>query len=191
MRVLLMGFLAALLLSGCASLGPKPWEKDLMARQEMQLDPIRCRRRRKSISISARKPPAADADLPAGAAVAIEEAPRRQDPPAPFADFRRPSRRQPADEGRSGAGAGCLWLWRGKPEQRFRPRHRLFATGCGAAGLSGSRRPGGGDRADIKSRHPWRGRAAAERRFGRRRDFRRDAQWRGAVGPAAEFSSRR
>ena len=26
-------------LSGCASFGPKPWEKDLMARREMQVDP--------------------------------------------------------------------------------------------------------------------------------------------------------
>lgn len=24
---------------GCASFGPKPWEKDLMARREMQVDP--------------------------------------------------------------------------------------------------------------------------------------------------------
>jgi hypothetical protein len=38
MRVLVPGFLAVLLLSGCTSLGPKPWEKDLMARQEMQPD---------------------------------------------------------------------------------------------------------------------------------------------------------
>jgi hypothetical protein len=29
----------ALLLAGCASLGPRPWEKDLMARHEMQVDP--------------------------------------------------------------------------------------------------------------------------------------------------------
>jgi hypothetical protein len=28
-----------LLCSGCASFGPKPWEKDLMARKEMQIDP--------------------------------------------------------------------------------------------------------------------------------------------------------
>jgi hypothetical protein len=26
------------LASGCASIGPKPWEKDLMARPEMQVD---------------------------------------------------------------------------------------------------------------------------------------------------------
>lgn len=25
--------------AGCADLGPKPWEKDLMARHEMQLNP--------------------------------------------------------------------------------------------------------------------------------------------------------
>ena len=28
----------ALLNAACASIGPKPWEKDLMARQEMQVD---------------------------------------------------------------------------------------------------------------------------------------------------------
>jgi Domain of unknown function (DUF4266) len=26
-------------LGGCTSFGPKPWEKDLMARREMQVDP--------------------------------------------------------------------------------------------------------------------------------------------------------
>jgi len=35
--LLLVGM--ALLLAGCASLGPRPWEKDLMARHEMQVDP--------------------------------------------------------------------------------------------------------------------------------------------------------
>jgi len=30
--------LAAALLSGCAVLNPRPWEKDLMARREMQPD---------------------------------------------------------------------------------------------------------------------------------------------------------
>ena len=29
----------ALALAGCASFGPKPWEKDLMARHEMLVDP--------------------------------------------------------------------------------------------------------------------------------------------------------
>ncbi len=29
----------ALTCSGCASIGPDPWEKDLMARREMQLNP--------------------------------------------------------------------------------------------------------------------------------------------------------
>ena len=29
----------ALALAGCASLGPKPWEKDLMARHELLVDP--------------------------------------------------------------------------------------------------------------------------------------------------------
>jgi hypothetical protein len=29
---------AALLLSGCAGLGPEPWEHDLMARRSMQLN---------------------------------------------------------------------------------------------------------------------------------------------------------
>jgi hypothetical protein len=29
----------ALLCGACASVGPKPWEKDLMARKEMQLNP--------------------------------------------------------------------------------------------------------------------------------------------------------
>jgi len=28
-----------LFLAGCSSLGPRPWEKDLMARREMQVDP--------------------------------------------------------------------------------------------------------------------------------------------------------
>jgi hypothetical protein len=28
----------ALLLAGCSSLGPRPWEKDLMARREMLVD---------------------------------------------------------------------------------------------------------------------------------------------------------
>ena len=38
-RVALAGALvAALLCSSCAALGPKPWEKDLMARPEMQLN---------------------------------------------------------------------------------------------------------------------------------------------------------
>lgn len=31
--------LLALLCSSCGSIGPKPWEKDLMARAEMQVDP--------------------------------------------------------------------------------------------------------------------------------------------------------
>ncbi len=35
--LLLVGM--TLLLTGCASLGPRPWEKDLMARHEMQVDP--------------------------------------------------------------------------------------------------------------------------------------------------------
>jgi hypothetical protein len=30
---------ATLLLSACASFTPKPWDKDLMARHEMQIDP--------------------------------------------------------------------------------------------------------------------------------------------------------
>jgi Domain of unknown function (DUF4266) len=29
---------AATLASGCASIGPKPWQKDLMAKPEMQVD---------------------------------------------------------------------------------------------------------------------------------------------------------
>jgi len=29
----------ALACSGCATFGPRPWEKDLMARREMQIDP--------------------------------------------------------------------------------------------------------------------------------------------------------
>ena len=29
----------AMLCGACASIGPKPWEKDLMARKEMQVDP--------------------------------------------------------------------------------------------------------------------------------------------------------
>ena len=29
----------ALTCSSCSSVGPKPWEKDLMARSEMQIDP--------------------------------------------------------------------------------------------------------------------------------------------------------
>lgn len=31
--------LAAMVCAGCSSIGPRPWEKDLMARPEMQLDP--------------------------------------------------------------------------------------------------------------------------------------------------------
>jgi hypothetical protein len=31
--------LAALLCGGCSHVGPRPWEKDLMARPEMQLNP--------------------------------------------------------------------------------------------------------------------------------------------------------
>ena len=34
----LLPLLAVLFLSGCAALGPRPWEKDLMARREMQPD---------------------------------------------------------------------------------------------------------------------------------------------------------
>ena len=34
----LLAALAVLALSGCA-IGPKPWEKDIMARREMQVDP--------------------------------------------------------------------------------------------------------------------------------------------------------
>ena len=38
-RIALAGaLLAAFLCSSCTSLGPKPWEKDLMARPEMQLN---------------------------------------------------------------------------------------------------------------------------------------------------------
>ena len=36
-RLLLLG-LAVLSASGCASIGPKPWEHDLLAEQAMQLD---------------------------------------------------------------------------------------------------------------------------------------------------------
>ena len=36
-RIILLAGMA-LLLAGCA-LGPRPWEKDLMARREMQVDP--------------------------------------------------------------------------------------------------------------------------------------------------------
>jgi hypothetical protein len=40
-RRLKMLFLATMAasLGGCSSLGPKPWEKDLMAQHEMQVDP--------------------------------------------------------------------------------------------------------------------------------------------------------
>ena len=31
--------LAALLCGGCSQMGPRPWEKDLMARPEMQFNP--------------------------------------------------------------------------------------------------------------------------------------------------------
>ncbi len=31
--------LAVMLCSGCSPIGPRPWEKDLMARPEMQLNP--------------------------------------------------------------------------------------------------------------------------------------------------------
>ena len=34
-----LGLIAATSLLGCASIGPKPWEKDLLARREMQLNP--------------------------------------------------------------------------------------------------------------------------------------------------------
>lgn len=37
MRPLVLCVGASLLLAGCASIGPKPWQKDLMARPEMQV----------------------------------------------------------------------------------------------------------------------------------------------------------
>ena len=37
--VVLLAAGTVLLCTGCASIGPRPWEKDLMARREMQLDP--------------------------------------------------------------------------------------------------------------------------------------------------------
>jgi len=37
-RIILLAGMA-LLLAGCGSLGPRPWEKDLMARHEMLVDP--------------------------------------------------------------------------------------------------------------------------------------------------------
>jgi len=36
---ILLGCAAILVVGGCADFGPKPWEKDLIARHEMQLDP--------------------------------------------------------------------------------------------------------------------------------------------------------
>jgi hypothetical protein len=38
-RPLTAAVLLARACSGCASIGPRPWEKDILARPEMQLDP--------------------------------------------------------------------------------------------------------------------------------------------------------
>jgi hypothetical protein len=42
-RLLAAALLVAPLLTGCASLGARPWERDLLAKREMQLasDPVR------------------------------------------------------------------------------------------------------------------------------------------------------
>ena len=37
-RRLMLGLVAAALLNGCASLGIRPWERDVLARPEMALD---------------------------------------------------------------------------------------------------------------------------------------------------------
>ncbi|MDE2183961.1 MAG: DUF4266 domain-containing protein [Alphaproteobacteria bacterium] len=37
--IIAIGCAIAISAGGCASFGPKPWEKDLMARKEMQIDP--------------------------------------------------------------------------------------------------------------------------------------------------------
>ena len=34
----LLAILAAVIISGCSSLGVKPWQRDVLARREMQLD---------------------------------------------------------------------------------------------------------------------------------------------------------
>jgi Domain of unknown function (DUF4266) len=39
LTVILVFTAVCLGLGGCAGFGPKPWEKDLMARREMQVDP--------------------------------------------------------------------------------------------------------------------------------------------------------
>ncbi len=39
LRIALAVSALALLTSACASIGPKPWEKDLMARKEMSVNP--------------------------------------------------------------------------------------------------------------------------------------------------------
>lgn len=39
LRISLAGIGLACACAGCSSFGPKPWEKDLMARKEMQLTP--------------------------------------------------------------------------------------------------------------------------------------------------------
>jgi len=38
-RLVAVGLTLAASCSGCASFGPKPWDKDLMARKEMQVNP--------------------------------------------------------------------------------------------------------------------------------------------------------
>lgn len=37
--LILAGVALAAICTGCSSIGPKPWEKDVMARPEMQLNP--------------------------------------------------------------------------------------------------------------------------------------------------------
>lgn len=40
LRAVLTAAIVTAALSGCAEIGPKPWDRDLMARPEMQLNPF-------------------------------------------------------------------------------------------------------------------------------------------------------
>jgi hypothetical protein len=69
---LALAILASVAVAGCSSLGVKPWQRDVLAREEMQLDSIPSMRPSMITCTSVKRPPRAAVRLRAAAADAIE-----------------------------------------------------------------------------------------------------------------------
>jgi len=74
----------ALVFSGCAGVGVEVWERDVLAKPEMQLDAGALAKRSTTISISARKPPPAAVASAAGVRLQLTKSNRsaRHSPPS-------------------------------------------------------------------------------------------------------------